>query len=200
MPGGPSVQYRKSQNVPKITRDVESDVHVATLNTVPRFEPKHTKPLGANPYRHPGPGRRAPRRERNGLGGPSPGGVGGERDRARRTCRTGIEANERDGRAPLDVQQRGAPPAPIPERVSQQRPAPTEDEGAVRRQVTARPAELYAGQYPARSQGHEQMRRTAGTRVVLADLQRRLSRHIAAHRKAFAAAPERQRCRRVIAV
>src|SRR6266576_670924 len=152
----PQDQKRKSQNVPKITRDVESNLHVATLHTVPRFEPKHTKPLGAKPYRHPGPGRRAPRRQRNGLGGPSPGGVGGERDRARRTCRTGIETNERDGRAPLDVQQRRAPPTPIPARVSEERPAPAEDEGAVRRQVTARPAELYARQYPARSQGHEQ--------------------------------------------
>src|SRR5436190_9030465 len=164
MPEGPPVQYRKSQNVPKITRDVESDVPLATLNTVPRFEPQHTKPLGAKPYRHPSPGRRAPRRERNGLGGPSPGGVGGERDRARRPCRTGIETKERDGRAPLDVQQRRAPPAPIPERVSQERPAPAEDEGAMRRHGTARPAESYARQYPARSQGHEQMRRATGTR------------------------------------
>src|SRR5258705_9421212 len=155
MPGGPSVQYRKSQDVPKITRDVESDLHVATLNTVSCFEPKHTKPLGAKPYRHPGPGRRAPRRQRNGLGGPSPGGVGGERDRARRPCRTGIETNERDGRAPLDVQERRAAPAPIPERVSQERPAPAEDEGAVRRQVTARPTQLYARQYPARAPGNE---------------------------------------------
>src|SRR5882762_7903761 len=54
---GARVQYSASQDVPKIARDVESDVQLARLDAVSRLEAKQPEPFGAEAQSHAGPRR-----------------------------------------------------------------------------------------------------------------------------------------------
>src|SRR5258705_762250 len=192
---GARVQYSVSQDVPKIARDVEGEVQLARLDTVSRLEAKQPEPFGAEPQSHAGTRRRPPRCEGDGLAGPSRGDVWREGDRSRRPRRSGSQANERHRSTPLDVHDRSAPAAPIPEFIPEQRPTATQNERALRRQVAGRQTELHARQHPARPRANwnEQVRTAAQARVMLSEFQRRLSGRIAAHGEALTAAPERHR-------
>src|SRR5882762_5439706 len=194
---GARVQYSVSQNVPKIASDVESDVQLARLDAVSRLEPKQAEPLGAEAQSHAGTRRRPPRCERDGLGGPSRRDVWREGDRPRRPRRSGSQANERHRGAPLDVHDRGAPAAPIPEFIPEQRPTTAEHKRSVHRQVAGCETKLHPSQESTRScsDRYEKMRRPTEARVALVALtefQRRLRGDVAAHGEALAAARRRR--------
>src|SRR5258706_10318060 len=192
---GARVQYSLSQDVPKIARNVEGDVQLARLDAVSGLEAKQPEPFGAEAQSHAGAGRRPPRCERDGPAAHSRRDVWREGDRARRTRRSGSQANERHRSTPLDVHDRSAPTAPIPEFIPEQRPTATQNERALRRQVAGRQTELHARQQPARPRADwdEQVRAAAHARVTLSEFQRRLSGRIAAHGETLTAAPERHR-------
>src|SRR5881394_4576746 len=46
MGAGVPVQYRGSQNVPKIARYIEGNAEVMRLEAIARFDAKHTQPFG----------------------------------------------------------------------------------------------------------------------------------------------------------
>src|ERR1044071_5295896 len=152
-----------SQDVPKIARYVEGNVHLATLHAVACFQPKQTQPLRTETDGHPRSGGCAPRRAWQGLAGPAARGGGRERERAWCARRTGAQPDEWDRRAPLEVQQSDLAPAPLAERVAQQRPPAAKPDRARRRQLPAREAALPPRQPPRlpRTKGDEPMRRAA---------------------------------------
>src|SRR5438552_11173050 len=91
-----------------------------------------------------GLGRPPPRRERDRLIRPSQRRVRCEGDRSRRARRSRTQTNERNRSAPLEVHERRAAAAPLPELIAQQRPPAPEDERAVRRQVAGCDTELHS--------------------------------------------------------
>src|SRR5437879_10661681 len=52
MGAGVPVQYRGSQNVPKIARYIEGDAEVMRLDAIACFDAKHTQPFGTYAQRH----------------------------------------------------------------------------------------------------------------------------------------------------
>src|SRR6266550_2546856 len=198
---GARVQYSVSQDVPKIACDVEGDVQLARLDAVSRLEPKQPEPFGAEPQSHTGARRRPPRCERDGLAAPSRRDVWRERDRSRCPRRSCSQAKERHRSAPLKVHDRGAPAAPTPEFITEQRPTASQNERALRRQVAGRHTELHARQQPARPRAdwNEQVRAATQAGVTLAEFQRRLSGRIAAHGETLAAATEGNGCAGIVA-
>src|SRR5206468_7199511 len=121
---------QKSQNVPEITRDVESEVHAAALDAIARFETEQTEPLRAEPQGHACARRGPPRGGHERLRRPAGRGVRREGDRSRGPRRSRAEADEWHRHTPLDMNERGPLAAPFSEFVAEQCRAPAQDEDA----------------------------------------------------------------------
>src|SRR6058998_1282918 len=144
MGAGVPVQYRGSQNVPKIARYIEGDAEVTRLDAIACFDAKHTQPFGTYAQCH----ARARRGNPGGgnhidlAAGPS----GGDERRecngagcARRSCR---QPQKWHRRAPLEVNECLGPAAPLPKLVTDERPVTADDERTMRRQMGGRDAEV----------------------------------------------------------
>src|SRR5438045_1481822 len=198
MVGGRSVQYQKSHDVPKIPRDVETDVQAATLYPIAGFEPEHAQPLGPESQCDASPGAATPGGQCQRFGGPTAGHIRGEGDRAGRSRGPCAQANKGERRAQLEVHQTDATAAPFAKVVTQERAAATEDECAMERQIARGDPELDAGQEPARSERYEQMSGAAPPSEVLAELHGRFSGDVVPNRESLAPAADRERSRREV--